>query len=181
MRVTFPRLPDHEKAYAVIERDDGVVYLLFGGVAGARLPHDVRHLVVERTLGIRDGLWGEIARGAVFLSMRHVSGRRPPHAAARSVALKREFRARGLRAELVADLAERVAGLPDPTPFLIRRLASDVLSVLPDGGTDVDVDAIAAAARALQVEASRWARLRPGDQLVYDWPPLPRIPRQRRP
>jgi hypothetical protein len=157
MRVTFPRLPDHEKAYAVIERDDGVVYRLYGGVAGTALPHDVRHLVVERALGIRDGLWGEIASG------------------------RRQFRATGLRAEMMAELAERVAGLSAPTPAQIRCLASTVLSVLPDGGADVDAEAIADAARALQVEASRWARLRPGEQLVYDWPAPPRIPRQRRP
>jgi hypothetical protein len=183
MRVTFPRLPDHEKAYAVIERDDGVVYRLYGGLAGTTLPHDVRHLVVERTLGIRDGLWGEIASGAVFLSMRHVSGRRPPQAAARSVSRKQQFRSSGrwLHAEMVANLAERVAGLPSPTTAEIQRLAASVLSMLPDNGTDVDPDAVAAAARALQVEASRWARLRPGEQLVYDWPASPRVPRQRRP
>jgi hypothetical protein len=43
-----------------------------------------------------------------------------------------------------------------------------------------------AAARALQVEAARWARLRTGEQLVYEWRlpapavPAPRpVPRQR--
>jgi hypothetical protein len=29
--VTFPRLPDHARGYALIERDDGVVYQLYGG------------------------------------------------------------------------------------------------------------------------------------------------------
>lgn len=153
MRVTFPRLPDHEKAYAVIERDDGVVYRLYGGLAGRKLPHDVRHLVVERTLGMRDGLWGEIAAG------------------------KREFATHGARAEMIAALAERVAGLTSPTPAQIRGLAAQVLSVLPPEQAEVDTCAIAAAARALQVEASRWARLRPGDELVYEWPAVPR-PRQ---
>ena len=84
MRVTFPRLPDHERAYALVERDDGVVYRLYGGTAGPRLPHDIMHLVVERELRIRDGIWAGIAAGVVFDSMRHVSGRRPPHAAERS-------------------------------------------------------------------------------------------------
>ena len=79
MRVTFPRLPDHQRAYALVERDDGVVYQLYGGMAGPRLPHDIMHLVVERELRIRDGIWGGIAAGIVFDSMRHVSGRRPPH------------------------------------------------------------------------------------------------------
>ena len=80
MRVRFPRLPDHQRAYALVERDDGVVYRLYGGMAGSRLPHDIMHLVVERELRIRDGVWGGIAAGAVFDSMRYVSGRRPPHA-----------------------------------------------------------------------------------------------------
>jgi hypothetical protein len=174
MRITFPRLPDYEKAYAVIERDDGVVYRLYGGVAGSSLPHDVRHLVVERSLGISDGLWGRIAGGAVFLSMRHVSGRRPPHAAARSDEVKRKFRAVGLRAEMMANLVEQVAALDAPSEAEIRRLAKIVLSVLPPGDSDVDAATIATAARALQVEASRWARLRPGQELAYDWPPIPR-------
>ena len=30
-------------------------------------------------------------------------------------------------------------------------------------------EALAAAARALQVEAARWARLRVGEELVYEW------------
>lgn len=173
MRITFPRLPDYEKAYAVIERDDGVVYRLYGGVAGSSLPHDIRHLVVERSLGTSDGLWGRIAAGAVFLSMRHVSGRRPPHAAMRSTEIKREFRGVGLRAEMIANLVEQVAALDAPSEAEIRRLAKVVLSVLPPGDSDVNAAAIAEAARALQVEAARWARLRPGEKLVYDWPSSP--------
>jgi hypothetical protein len=183
MRVTFPRLPDYSKAYSIIERDDGVVYRLYSGVAGHGLPHDIRHFVVERELDIRDGLWGGIAAGAVFRSMRHVRGRRPPHAAPRPLEPKREFRAHALRAEMIANLVESVAALDAPTPAEIRRLAGVRLSVLPDASavSDVDPEAIAAAARALQVEAARWARLRPGQELVYEWPTTPRIPRQRGP
>jgi hypothetical protein len=168
MRVIFPRLPDRRRAYALVERDDGVVYRLYGGLAGPRLPHDIRHLVVERELRIDDGIWAGIAAGVVFGSMRYVSGRRPPHAAERSARLLREFRDRGLRAELLADLAESVAALDRPSPEQIRRLAARQLSVLPDA--DVDPAAIAAAAAALQVEAARWARLRVGEELSYDWP-----------
>ena len=62
--MTFPRLADHEIAYAVVELDDGPVYLLRGGPAGTALPHDIRHLIVERELGIVDGIWGSIAAGA---------------------------------------------------------------------------------------------------------------------
>jgi hypothetical protein len=51
----------------------------------------------------------------------------------------------------------------------IRRLTAVKLAVLPPS-TDVDPVVIAAAARALQVEAARWARLRVGEELSYDWP-----------
>lgn len=171
MRVRFPRLHDHERGYAVVERDDGVVYRLYGDMAGPRLPHDIRHLVVETELGITDGIWAGIAAGAVFGSMRHVSGRRPPRVAARSRMAIKNFAEQGLRAELIAALVESVAALERPSPDQIRRLARAKLSVLPDA--DVDPGAIAAAARALQVEAARWARLRVGEELVYEWPPRP--------
>ena len=168
MRVTFPRLPDHQRAYALVERDDGVVYRLYGGTAGPRLPHDIRHLVAERELRIDDGIWGGIAAGLVFGSMRYVSGRRPPHAAERSRALLRCFREQGLRAELLADLVSSAAALDTLTLEKIRKLAADKLSALPSA--EVDPVVIAVAARALQVEAARWARLRVGEELSYDWP-----------
>jgi hypothetical protein len=143
MRVTFPRLPDHERAWALVERDDGVVYRLYGGTAGPRLPHDVMHLVVERELRIKDGIWAGIAAGE------------PSHPPA-------------LRAELLADLVCSAATLGTLTADKIKRLTAAKLSVLPDA--DVDPVVIAAAARALQVEAARWARLRVGEELSYDWP-----------
>ena len=197
MRVTFPRLADHQRAYAVIERDDGVVYRLYGGTAGPALPHDLRHLVVERELGVTDGIWGGIAAGTVYTSMQHVWGRRPPHAAERSADLKRAYRDRVLRAELLANLVEAVAALDDPSMAEISRLTGAKLTVLPGdvAGPRADAalapapEAIAAAARAMQVEAARWARLRPGEELEYEWPswrvpsrlvPHPRNPGDRR-
>jgi hypothetical protein len=143
MRVTFPRLPDHERAWALVERDDGVVYRVYGGSAGPRLPHDIMHLVVERELRIKDGIWAGIAAGE------------PSHPPA-------------LRAELLADLVCSAAKLDTTTVDKIKRLTAAKLSALPDA--DVDPVVIAAAARALQVEAARWARLRVGQELSYDWP-----------
>ena len=170
MRVTFPRLPDHERAYALVERDDGAVYRLYGGKAGPRLPHDIMHFVVERELRITDGIWGGIASGIIFDSMQHVSGRRPPHARERSKELLASFRQRGLRAEVLASFVECVAGLDHPSDVEILTLAATRLAVLPDTDADVEPAEVAAAAQALQVEAARWARLRVGEQLSYDWP-----------
>ncbi len=180
MRVTFPRLPDHERAYALVERDDGAVYRLYGDQAGPRLPHDIMHFVVERDLRIRDGIWGGIAAGIIFDSMQHVGGRRPPHARERSRELLASFRQRGLRAEVLANFVECVAGLDHPSDLQILTLAADRLAVLPDADADVDPAEVAAAAQALQVEAARWARLRVGEELSYEWPRTPPAARRAR-
>ena len=149
MRVTFPRLPDHERAWALVERDDGVVFRFYGGgTAGPRLPHDIMHLVVERELRIEDGIWASIAAGG--------SGQPP-----------------GQRAELLADLVACAAALGTLTLEKIRRLTADKLAALPSAerpDANVDPVLVAVAARALQVEAARWARLRVGEELSYDWP-----------
>jgi hypothetical protein len=178
MRVTFPRLADHQRGYAVVERDDGVVYRMDGfTVMGPELPHDIRHLIVERELRVSDGIWGSIAAGTVYTSMHHLRGRRPPHAEDRSDQRKRAQRNRIMRAELLANLVEAVAGLADPSDEEIQQLTRSKLSVIPvkEPGADPAVviqapppEALAAAARALQVEAARWARLRVGEELVYE-------------
>lgn len=177
MRVTFPRQANHQRGYAVVERDDGVVYRLDGYINGPELPHDLRHLIVERELRVSDGIWGSIAAGTVYTSMHHLRGRRPPHSEDRSDQLKRAQRNRIMRAELLANLVEAVAALTDPSEEEIRRLTTAKLSVIPlkEPGADPAVvaqapppAALAAAARALQVEAARWARLRVGEELVYD-------------
>jgi hypothetical protein len=179
MRITFRRFPDHGRAYSVIERDDGVVYQMKEFTrTGTELPHDLRHFVVERELGIADGIWGGIAAGMVYASMDHVRGRRRPHSADRSEELKRAQRQRLMRAELFANLVEAIAILDDPSDEEIGRLARMKLSVVPvaEPGADPAAvvalpspQALASAARALQVEAARWARLRPGEELVYEW------------
>ncbi|HEX6527221.1 MAG TPA: hypothetical protein VF070_45515 [Streptosporangiaceae bacterium] len=191
MRITFRRFPDHSRAYSVIERDDGVVYRMTEFTSGGTaLPHDLRHFVVERELRVADGIWGGIAAGMVYTSMEHVRGRRPPHSAERSDELKRTQRQRIMRAELLANLVEAIAMLDAPSGDDIMRITRAKLSVVPitePGANPVDVaavpppDVLAGAARALQVEAARWARLRVGEELVYEWRPPARGPAARGP
>jgi hypothetical protein len=179
MRVTFPRLPDRQRGYALVERDDGAVYRLYGGKAGPQLPHDLVHFVVERELCVPDGIWGGIAAGIIFDTMEHAGGRQPPHARERSKELLTGFGQRGYRAEVLANFVGGVAMLDHPSDIQILNLAATQLAALPDADADVDPAAVAAAAQALQVEAARWARLRVGEELSYEWPQTP-PPRARR-
>jgi len=183
MRVTFRRFPDHSSGYSVIERDDGVVYQLRGFTrSGAELPHDLRHLVSERELGITDGFWGGIAAGLVYPGMEPASGPRPASPVQPPDAVSGAQRERIMRAELLANLVEAVAVLREPSAGQIERLARTKLPGAPAAGPGADPAAVtvlpppaalAAAARALQVEAARWARLRPGEELGYEWRPAP--------
>lgn len=159
--MTFFRLPDHQRGDALIERDDGVVYRLDGTLGSAEPPHDLVHYTVEDALGMRDGLWGAIAGGVVFRSMRHVSGRRPPHAAERSRELIRLHRDLLRRAEFIGGICERAAALPDRD--LDRFLAG--LSAPPIGP-----ERVATAAAALRRTAGIWAGLAVGDRLTLEWP-----------
>ena len=158
--MTFERMADRRPVETLVERDDGVVFTVRGPGGGTDLPHDLVHALVEASLGVRDGVWGAVADGAVWTTMRHVSGRRPPHAAQRSDRLKRERAGAVLRAEALADLVHRLA---------------DGDAVLPGevAATGVPADRLSAAAEVLREAGLRWAALRPGEAWVQEWPGSP--------
>ncbi|MFC5993856.1 hypothetical protein ACFQE5_06480 [Pseudonocardia hispaniensis] len=74
---------------ATIDRPDGVRLLLTSYDRANTVPHDLAHFVTERDLGLRRGLWGSIATGALFDSLQILSGRRRHNDAARSQAVRR--------------------------------------------------------------------------------------------
>jgi hypothetical protein len=173
--VVFSRLEDGSRAYSVVERSDGVRFRVDGGVAGAKLPHDLAHLIVERETGDDAGFWGAVSAGAVFRSMTHLGGRRPPHARDRSAAVLRERRDGLRRAELVVWLTERVARGGITSPQRVRAAVREALSTMP--GASIDAERVIAAGRALREAERQWSRLRPGEEIVVEWPE----PRSRRP
>ena len=61
---------------ATIDRPDGVRLLLTSYDRANTVPHDLAHFVAERDLGLRRGLWGSIASGALFDSLQLISGKR---------------------------------------------------------------------------------------------------------
>ncbi len=156
MRLTFTRMADRRPVETLIERDDGVTFLMRGAGGGPDLPHDLVHAVVEEELGIHDGIWGCVADGVVWGSMRHVAGRRAAHAADRSARLKKERHAAVNRAEAVADLVSRLAGGD-------RVLSSQVEAA------GVPAERLAAAAEVLTATNGRWAQLPPGGTWVLEW------------
>jgi hypothetical protein len=166
VRLTFPRMADRRPVETLVERDDGVVFAMRGAGGGSELPHDLVHVLVETELGIADGIWGCVADGVVWNSMRHVSGRQPPHAAERSARLKKDRAAAIGRAEAVADLLSRLARGAEVLPGEVS--ATGLAPARIDG-----------AAAALRSAGHRWGGLRPGETLPLTWSVSSGGPRRR--
>jgi hypothetical protein len=154
--MTFQRMADRRPVETLVERDDGVVFAMRGAGGGADLPHDLVHAVVETALPLHDGVWGCVADGVVWGSMRHVSGRRPPHSAERSDRLKRERLEAVQVAETVADVVSRLARGEEVPPALVAA------SGVPPERVDAAVQAVREAAR-------RWSALPVGEHWVVEW------------
>ena len=159
-------MADRRPVETLVERDDGVVFAMRGAGGGAELPHDLVHALVETELGIADGIWGCVADGVVWNSMRHVSGRQPPHAGERSAALKKQRAAAIGRAEAVADLVSRMAKGAAVLPGEVTS------TKLPPAEVD-------RAAAELRSAGRRWTDLRPGQTWTLTWAAAPGGPRRR--
>jgi hypothetical protein len=156
VRITFERMADRRPVETLVERDDGVVFRMRGAGGGAALPHDLVHALVEQQLRVREGIWGCVADGVVWRSMRHVSGRQPPHAAERSERLKKERAASIRAAEALAELVGRLASREPVLPG-------------EPSASGHSPDALAAAAAELISAGRRWSDLTPGDRWAVDW------------
>ena len=151
--MTFVRMADRRPVETMVDRDDGVVYAMRAAGGGPDLPHDLVHALVELELGVPDGIRGSVADGVVWGSMRHVSGRRPPHAAERSARLQKERGDRIMAAEHLADAVIRLARGEDVRP-----------------GPGVAGPDLQRAAAALAAAEREWAALQPGERWVLSWP-----------
>jgi hypothetical protein len=125
MKLTVTRF-DQGNYETVVTRDDGVSYRLKGVAHMFAIPHDLAHFLVEKTLHLDRGFWGNVAGGAVFKTMDYIGGRRKPKAAERSKRLLKINAAPLNEAEVVVrifnDTIEQ--GHPENSPVLRERLRS---------------------------------------------------------
>src|SRR3954452_3282249 len=153
----FQRMADRRPVETLVERDDGVVFAMRGAGGGADLPHDLVHALGEAQMQVADGIWGCVADGVVWQSMRHLSGRRPPHAAERSALLKKARAVQVQRAEALAGLGGRLS-----------RGAHVLPGELAAAGWPRE--RLTAAAGELATAARSWRALSPGETWVVEWP-----------
>ena len=94
-------------AVATVHRADGVVLQLPGYDRKYRVPHDMAHFAIERSLEMAGGIFGSIAGGGVFSNMRVLSGRQRHDAAARSKRLLDANKRTLTMAEVLAGVVHR--------------------------------------------------------------------------
>ncbi|PTL56431.1 hypothetical protein [Paraconexibacter algicola] len=171
MLVTFHK-PDSGTRYRATYRSvDGLLVELDGGgynKVGApegSVPHDLAHLLVERELGLDQGLWAVLERGGMFDHCVVLEGRRKPHADRRAREIIRAAGTGLAHAELLVRAVSDAA--------LERRLrdVSTFVHLLGDLGPPpgLDADRLERAGRRLQDGAARWAATRRGGTLEEEW------------
>ena len=177
MDVEFRRIGD--RRYAVIVILSGRPTLEMNPAPGydVRLPHDLLHFVVERELGIRQGIFGQLAAGGTAGTFRLIStsaapgrkGTRQRRALAkRGAKLLQRGRADSLESEHAADTCLRAwTALAAGREFTPRQ-------DLPYSALE-----LARICAALDEVSCAWTKLLVGQALTLHWPDTRPAPRHR--
>ncbi|MGY1577213.1 hypothetical protein [Streptomyces sp. MN13] len=152
MEMSFRKLPDNQHEILVRARKGPDVRLPAQPV-GPNMPHDLVHAVVETALGIDDGFWGAMARGATFQGFELLTPGR--HRRSGMKVLRRGGDA-VMAAELSVNWAYRVW----------RGLSTEGRGV---GPAPLDSDALARTLPRLNAAATRWAAVPQGGELLWRW------------
>ncbi len=166
MRVEFGKA-ERGGSYAVIDRPDGVRLRMSSYDRTSDVPHDLAHLVTERTLGLERGVWGSIAAGAVFGSMEVVSGRLRHDRHEPSRAVLKENRAELGMAELLSGVVHQGVGPDDRHVEREIRRAWQAFRVEP---CPFPTASILGAVAELRELGAHWVDLAADATLVATWP-----------
>jgi hypothetical protein len=155
----------------VLQRADGVSVRLEGGsynrIRGARVPHDIAHLIVEGAFCLSSGLWGTLAAGGLVQNATFAGGRKPPHAQRRARTITdragESLRQAEVLVRAVAD-ASLDGGRRDLHAFQTRVGARW-------WSASITADGLERAWAGLREMAKRWDALGQGAELSLSWPP----------
>lgn len=136
------------------------------------LPHDIAHYIVEQELGLKRGFWGRVASGAMFGGMRVVSGRLPPHAAARSKSVIKEEEQQLIEAEVLVGLLLDISHqkLEDNWATVELQLSAAWKPRKPSRGSLSHQEVLQVCTELRKAE-QQWDALAVGESLTVSWKP----------
>ena len=148
MEIDFLRLPEGQHEIVVRGRRKGPDLRHAAVPVGSRIPHDLVHAAVESALGITDGFWGVVDRGAVFEGFTPRGGSK----------VMRRHGADVLAAEVPVNWAYRV---------WTGRSVDPAVGV--SGAPPLDADQLRRALDALDDAERRWSATPDGATLTWTW------------
>ncbi|MEU0507593.1 hypothetical protein [Nocardia sp. NPDC005998] len=159
---------DGGRRRVVVHRGDNVTLEMRSYDRKFRVPHDLAHAVTERELKLSAGVFGCIAAGAVFSSMRVLTGSPRHDAATRSVdILKANTRSISVAEVLSGIVHDSVEGTSTAPLFAKAQEAWGIVEERPFPYTQAT---LTTAAHTLNTLAERWSSLTPGEELELTWP-----------
>jgi len=157
-------------------KDDGIEAVRDdGGRVSSRfphkgpVPHDVTHLLVERELGMSDGFWGKVARGADPAELGEMA-KAAGHASAKRAQLPDAEIVEIVQAERIVESfeAELWSDGTDNESLRAMAAAGCEQSLVPMAAmSDSALEGIRAELRAFR---DRWAMLGEGQSVELVWP-----------
>ena len=163
MKIAFVKTGGPKDRMHVARADGTEATWVFPSYGPTGMPHDLVHLVVERTLGMDDGLYVRVAAGADLSRI---------NAAANRAGGKNRDKYAALGDDLDGVLWSEALTIAawEAEPDAVRASlveACGKLDVAPRALTDGE---IAAVRDALREARASWAALGPAEALHLDWP-----------
>jgi hypothetical protein len=156
------------RSRVIVHRRDDVTLGMLSYDRKFRVPHDLAHAVTERELNLGGGVFGCIAAGAVFSSMRVLTGSPRRDAAARSARIiKGNARSIAMAEVLSGVLHGAAEGTLAAPLFSEAREAWGIVEERPFPYGEATLTAVAENLDAL---ANVWSDLTPGEELEFTWP-----------
>ena len=153
VEVTFTRTGNHR--YRVSVDGTGMTPLYMEPAAGwnARMPHDMAHFIVENELGIKGGVFGQLAAGGTARTFSPVDQDK-----------RRKLRKRGKRLATTnqkdAELSERLISIVTQ----VWQNKADVTSF-----KEVATDDLKRVVREFEAASSIWSKLAIGESMTLTW------------
>ncbi|MDQ6772466.1 MAG: hypothetical protein M3024_05690 [Candidatus Dormibacteraeota bacterium] len=127
------------------------------------MPHDLAHFLVEAELGLRLGVFGQLAAGEAGIFRPEATERK-----AKRVRRGRQVRAAG-RGDINA--SERLVWLCVSEWERLAGRRSQPMEMLPTNTGDVPPERLERAISRLDLESARWRALEVGESMTLTWPP----------
>jgi hypothetical protein len=154
MKVIFTRTG--ERRYKVSVEGPGIVPSVMDPAPGydSRIPHDMAHFIVENELGLKGGVFGQLAAGGHAGTFRSTADKRPGRKTRTGDRIAKENRNDANLSELVVNLACRT-WTNDPEK--------------PDQIKGVSKEDIANICRVFESVSMEWSKLKVGESLTLEW------------